>query len=406
MRKYGWIPLVLVLALTLSTVSPLTVSAATTEPVVIALITTLTGEKANYGQWIRYGVELAAEEWNKKGGVLKRPIKVHLEDDQGMNAQTISAFLKVTQQVKPAAIFTSPYSTMVLALDPYIRKAGVPCFGGPTNIKITHTGNEWFFRLRPNDGIAGVLAAKFAVTDLRAKRIGIIHDSDEFGTGGAMIVEAYAKKFGAQVVGRHAYHTGDKDFSSQLLSLQRNGAQAIVAWGHAVEAGLIYQQKVNLGLVAVPIIGSPSWSAPYALELAGPAANGNYSITNYIWSNPSPRVQDFEKKHFARWKEHQDLHGTNYYDGFNMLMMAIEKAKSTDPEKIREAFRSIKGYQGVAATYDVTRRGDCTHEYSIVKIDGGKPVYLTTLKEEPFEPTPELIKMFNLPPLSQIPPLW
>ena len=59
-----------------------------------------------------------------------------------------------------------------------------------------------------------------------------------------------------------------------------------------------------------------------------------------------------------------------------MLALAINNAKSTDPEAIRKRLLAIKGYKGAEGTYAFDQHGDGLHGYNVVKNDHGKIVFL------------------------------
>ncbi len=101
-----------------------------------------------------------------------------------------------------------------------MNKAKIPVLVEGTNPKLT-SESSWYFRLRPDDSIAASAAAKFAVEKLNKKKIGITHDTDEFGTGGTKIIQDTLTSLGATVVGNEAYNSQDKDLSAQLTNLKK-----------------------------------------------------------------------------------------------------------------------------------------------------------------------------------------
>ena len=55
------------------------------------------------------------------------------------------------------------------------------------------------------------------------------------------------------------------------------------------------------------------------------------------------------------------------YDAIGVLAAGINKAGSTDPEKIRAAILSTKGYVGGEGEYNFDEFGDGLHGYNIVR---------------------------------------
>ena len=54
----------------------------------------------------------------------------------------------------------------------------------------------------------------------------------------------------------------------------------------------------------------------------------------------------------------------------------MNTANSTEPEAVRKAILSIKGYKGLEGTYEYDARGDGLHGYNVIKNEGGKVVFI------------------------------
>jgi branched-chain amino acid transport system substrate-binding protein len=65
------------------------------EPLKIGMVSNLTGPAAEEGRYKIQGAKLAAEEVNKAGGVLGRPIELVIEDSQSTNPGTVLVFSKL-----------------------------------------------------------------------------------------------------------------------------------------------------------------------------------------------------------------------------------------------------------------------------------------------------------------------
>jgi len=71
------------------------------------------------------------------------------------------------------------------------------------------------------------------------------------------------------------------------------------------------------------------------------------------------------------------------YDSTHLLARAIKAAGGTEPEALRKAILSIKGYQGVEGNYAFDENGDGLHGYNVVKNDGGKIVFMKHVEFAP-----------------------
>src|SRR5688572_22179319 len=101
---------------------------ASSAPIIIGHLTSLTGEMQFFGQETDEGIALAVREWNAKGGVLKRQIQVIKDDDQSDSAQID----RISEQMAshPGLVgVVGPFSSVrARVAAPYFQRAGIPFF--------------------------------------------------------------------------------------------------------------------------------------------------------------------------------------------------------------------------------------------------------------------------------------
>src|SRR5262249_24928223 len=94
------------------------------EPLKIGMVASLTGPAAEVGRYAIQGAKLAAEEVNKTGGVLGRPIELVIEDDQTTSPGLALAFTKLAGDKDIPAFIGPILSTQVHAIAPDIHRLG------------------------------------------------------------------------------------------------------------------------------------------------------------------------------------------------------------------------------------------------------------------------------------------
>jgi branched-chain amino acid transport system substrate-binding protein len=67
---------------------------------------------------------------------------------------------------------------------PDIQRIGRPVMIGGTDPQLTHMGNPWLFRCRPNDIYSARVIADYGVNTLGKKKWAIVHSTDAFGSHG------------------------------------------------------------------------------------------------------------------------------------------------------------------------------------------------------------------------------
>jgi branched-chain amino acid transport system substrate-binding protein len=111
------------------------------------------------------------------------------------------------------------------------------------------------------------------------------------------------------------------------------------------------------------------------MDVAGEAANGTYAVVTYTEDNPNPVVQKFVRAFKAKYNAPPyDFFSGLTYDATYMLANATKKAGTPDQhEKMRDAFKEIKGYNGVTGlTYDVDKTGETVHELLLIQYENLK----------------------------------
>jgi branched-chain amino acid transport system substrate-binding protein len=333
--------------------------------IVVGFTCPVTGASASEGALQLKAMKLALAEINKTG-INGKKLNVMVEDNQSTNPGILAALQKSVEQDKALVLLGTVKSTQVLAMSDQIKTYGVPTIIGGTNATLTKQGNQWLFRVRPDDSIAAAAMVKYIKEDLKLTKVGILHDSDAFGTGGADLVESGSKAASLSMVKREKYTTKDKDFTAQLLSLKNAGAEIMVVYGtNPDDVAVIQRQYRQLGS-PYKYVGSPSSAMRDTLNLAKEASVGLLAVTDYV-PGATAESKAYNDVYSKEYNEPMDPTSAWTYDGLKILAEGIKKG-GEDRAKIREAILGLKGYKGVLGTFSFTPNGDGLSEVSVVEI--------------------------------------
>jgi len=337
----------------------------------VGMVLPVTGPGADAGRYALDGAKLALDAVNKAGGVLGRPMELVTEDDQTTNPGAVLAFSKLASQPDIVAFLGSIRSTQNHAMAPDILKTAKPvCFGG-TDPVLTHMGNPWLFRFRPNDSYSARVIADFGIGTLAKKKWAVVHSTDAFGTSGAKALNDALGKSGATVALDQGYTNQSQDFTPVVLAIRQSGADVIGSYfTFENDLGIFARQLRQLG-VTVPWVGSPSITNVTALKLAGPALYGTYGVADYA-EDSSDAARAFGKLYRDTYRLEPDNQSSWTYDAVTVLAKAINAAGKTDPGAIRTAILAVKGVEGAEGTYDFDANGDGLHGYNVVQNEKGK----------------------------------
>jgi len=340
----------------------------------IGMVTPITGPAAESGKYAQIGAKMAIEEVNAAGGVNGNTLTLVTEDDQTTNPGIIAAFSRLSTQTDIPVFLGSIRSTQVDAMSPDVMKVGKPVFIGGTAPQLTHQGNKWLFRCRPNDSYSARVIADYGVDTLGLKKWAVVHSTDAFGTGGMNALVAALKAKGLTPALVQGYPNQSPDFSAVVLAVKSSGADVMGSYfTFETDLGTFAKQVKQLGVTA-KWVGSPSITDASAIKLAGPALNGTFGIADFA-AGSSDEAKAFAAKYEGIAKALADNQSSWTYDAVHIAAKAMIDTKSTDPEKLRDAILAIKGYKGAEGTYNFDQNGDGLHGYNVVKNEGGKMVF-------------------------------
>ncbi len=115
--------------------------------IVIGEFASLTGTEATFGINSSNGIQLAREDIARAGGLLGRPIKIIIEDDQSKPGQPSAAVKKLVANDRAIAILGEIASSRSLEAAPICQEAKIPMVSpGSTNPKVTEVG-DYIFRV-------------------------------------------------------------------------------------------------------------------------------------------------------------------------------------------------------------------------------------------------------------------
>lgn len=352
---------------------------AAQDPIRIGEYASLTGKEAAYGDTSHKGIVLAIEELNARGGELGRPLELLTEDNQSKQGESATVVKKLISRDHVVALLGEVASIRSLEAAPVIQHAHLPMVSSASvNAKVTEVG-DCIFRVCFVDSFQGAVLAKFVRESLGIRRVAILTSvSNAYSVGMSRVFKERFAAAGGTVTAEQKYEEGDKDFHAQLTAIKAAGADAIFASGYYTEAALICRQARALGLT-LPVFGGDGWDAPALLEIGGAAMEGTYFSTHYSPDNPSPAVQNFNRRYRARWGAVPDAWAALGYDSAMVLADAIRRAGSAEPAKIRDALAATRDFPAVTGDITMDAHRNPSKSAVILTIKDGKYQFVSAV---------------------------
>ena len=353
-----------------------------TGPIVVGYYGDLTGRTSNFGVSTKNGVEMAADEINKAGGINGRQITILSEDDEGRPEKAATVVTKLIDQDRVIALLGEVASGNTLAAAPKAQTAHVPMISpSSTNPAVTQVG-DYIFRVCFIDPFQGEVMAKFAANTLKAKTAAIMLDfNSPYSRGLTEFFEKSFVKLGGKVVSQQSYTQGDRDYKGQLTSIRSLNPDVIYVPGYYGEVGVIAKQAKQLDIKA-PLLGGDGWDAPQLWELGGDSLNGSFISNHYSVEDPSPAIQKFVADFKARYNIVPDALAALGYDAMRVLADALKRAGTAEGSKLRDAIASTQNFVGVTGIITINAERNAIKPAVVLKLQDGKYVYQETIGAE------------------------
>lgn len=353
----------------------------------IGLNAELTGSIPVVGESCKNAAELAVKEVNDAGGLevggQKYMVELLIEDNEDKAESAAAAAQKlvtanVLAMIGPNASRNAIPASVVAESSKMVMIS--PWSTNPKTTIVEETGapKQYVFRAAFIDDFQGVVAAKFAMEQLKTAKPAVLYDvASEYNKGIAEVYKKTLEENGVTVVAFETYTTGDKDFSSQLTNVKNAGADSLFLPNYYSEVPLQVQQARKVGFTG-GILGSDSWGNLELISLCGADCEGLFFTTHYAADIATPKAQAFIQAYEAAYGKTPDDVAALTYDSFGILFQAIQAAGSLDRQAVRDAVASITLYEGVTGNMQFKGTGDPVKSAVILQIKDGKFTYFAT----------------------------
>jgi len=351
-------------------------SATAAENVKIGVIYPLTGNAASAGQSAKDAVNLGVEIVNTAHPDLKAlPLgataglpnlggaKIELDeaDHQGNPQVGQQQTLRLIAQDHVVAMLGSYHSSVSLVATAVAERQGIPYLVADSVAQnITGRGFKWIFRTTP---IASDFAKAYAgfLTDLKnsgrkIEKIAVINENTDYGTSVAASILDAAKAANINVAAQVPYNANSSDVSAQVIQLKTLQPDAVIFVSYTADTILYFRAMKNLDYLPPIIIGDDAgFSDPTFIPNAGDLAQGAINRSAFDIGKPGSNSYIVNELFKAKYGRDLDDTSARWMQGFFVLADAINRAGSTEPDKIQAALQAtdlkpdqlIMGYNGV-----------------------------------------------------------
>lgn len=366
--------LAFVFALSLALLSSVTAA----EPIKIGGYMPMTGSVAAFGDMCWSAIEVAHK---MEPTVLGRPVELKLVDTKSDKVESANAVSRLIEKEKVSVIIGETISGNTIAGSDYAERQKIPMVTPTATNPIVTQNKKYVFRVCFIDTDQGLVGAKLALDKLKAKNVALIYDiSQDYCVGLANFFKKEFTKAGGKITAELMFKTGDRDFTPQLSRIKAVNPDIIYAPIYYTELALLAKQAREMGLKA-PILSSDGAQAPELIQLGGDAVEDILFTAHF---HPDMVATDRGKKFVALFTKDTgrqlDSFGAMGADAYFIVLDAIRRAGSTDPNKIRDALVTTKDFEGVSGKISLKPDGNAVKAIVINKVKNGDFKYVTTIQ--------------------------
>jgi len=317
----------------------------------------ITGPSAATGAQMKNGVDQAAEDINKAGGIMGQKIAVSYGDDVSDPKQGVSVANKFAADGVKFVIGHYNSGVTIPSSEVYQENGILEITPASTNPTVTERKMWNIFRVCGRDDQQGQVAGEYILKHFKGKKIAVVHDKTTYGKGLADEMRKTISKGGMKDVLYEGINTGEKDFSALVSKIKQSGADLVYWGGLYTEGGLIVRQMRDQGVKA-PLMGGDGITSDEFASVGGPGVEG--TLMTY---GPDPRSKPEAKaavEEFRAKKFEPEAYTLYSYAGVQIIKQAAEAAKSLDPKKVAEKMHSGMTFKTVLGDIAYDKKGDIT----------------------------------------------
>jgi branched-chain amino acid transport system substrate-binding protein len=360
----------------------LTACGASNEPtkgdLIVYVGAPLSGFQANGGQTVLGGVRLAAEEYNRSGGLLGYKVVITPLDDESDSdvatqlAGQVKSDIASGQRVLGVIGHYNSGQT-IAAMEIYKDLPLVVLTPTSSEMSLTQKGYTNFFRINANDTAQARVDAAFLVNNLKAKRVAVVHNDDPYGIGLAKLMSDELAKLNALAVTNIQVKVEQSEYITEVQQIKLATPDAIFYAGYEVETPYLRSALVKSGIL-LPFMASDGAFLSPTIDESDNTAEGIY-VSSFA-PQPSAVV---DKNWIAAYQaveyRNPDTYSVNGYSAMKALGEAVKKANSIDAKQVAAALRSIDlttpmGHISYDSTGDLKAADQRIYIFQVKNVDG------------------------------------
>ena len=312
----------------------------------VGVIMPLSGANAQFGINSRNGIELVADEINAAGGIKAlggAKINLIVADSTSTPTTAGTVAQRMISQNEVTAILGAFASSLTIAISEVTERRDIPLLTMSFADQITGRGYKNIFQVVAKASTIGKAQLDYTLAIAQAAgakidKVAVMYEDTAYGTAQAQGLRAAAKAANIELVMDDAYPLGITDTTPLINKLRASGAQAVFPVSYLNDSLLIIRTMRQQRITIPAIGGAAGYVIPDFEKGLGEFAEGVLSIAPANYDLDKSLTDRFRKR-FGYFMVHEAL---EHAVALDVLVQAIEKAKSSKPQDVTMALRGAK----------------------------------------------------------------
>lgn len=325
--------------------SALIVPAFAADAIKIGVVTPLSGTYTPIGQQVRWGLELATKAINADGGIMGRPVQLIFEDEEANPSVAVQKAEKLFEVQKVDFLTGTVNSGSTLAVGQTAERAG-KLIATTVSFADSITGDKCspnVFRVNAKAGQQSTALAAWVSKQKPKAKVFFLGPDYEMGRSTVATFKKTVEGLGAVSAGEVFAPLDSKDYTQYFGQLRQAKPEVLYTSVAGNDTVRLLTQMQDFGLLGnLLVVGASGTVTSQNIAAIGAAANGFGTGAGYSTQIDSPENKKFVEAFNQANKAEPDLYGADSYGLVYFYKAAVEKAKSTDTDKVREAMKDLR----------------------------------------------------------------
>jgi branched-chain amino acid transport system substrate-binding protein len=344
------------------------VSSATgsdSQPIVIGIYADLSSTGAQEGNDVLKGAQLRVREANEARGVNGRAVELKYLDMKQNPTEAVKSYTALAQEMGACAVIGSAVPNAGVAVSPVADMVKVPLLSlsfddrvttpelKPDALDAVGPARRYVFLVQPSGSQIAIAMAAYAVDRFSLRRYATLSDP----TSAVSLIQARSfenalKKAGKVIAVTAEIPQGEADYGSAMARLKDADVEAVFICGTA-EQNAALARKAGEMSYRPTLIGNQAWYFPL-LEEVGDSVEGAYFAMGVA---PDDRaLAQLSARFQAAFGEPPRPEVLPGYEAVGLVLAAVRKAGTANPQKVRDALEQTTGYKGLLSTFEMDRK--------------------------------------------------